>query len=162
MLEEFGDFECSPCGSAYPVLKDLKKEFGSELVIVFRQFPIVAKHAHAMGAAQAAEAAGLQGKFWQMHDLLYENQATWRADPDPPTVFAGYAKQIGLNLDQFNLDRTGDAVRQRIALDRDRGHWIGVNSTPTVFLNGREVPADSLTTETLRNFIRTELAAARK
>jgi protein-disulfide isomerase len=162
MIEEFGDFECSPCGSAHPVLKRVKQEFGSDLVIVFRQFPLAAKHAHAMDAARAAEAAGFQGKFWQMHDLLYENQQTWRADPDPASVFAQYANQIGLNLDQFKRDRDGDPVRQRISLDRERGYWIGVNSTPTVFLNGREVPADSLTAESLRNLIRTELTTARK
>jgi protein-disulfide isomerase len=162
MLEEFGDFECLPCGSAYPVLKNLKKEFGSDVVIVFRQFPLVAKHAHAMAAARAAEAAGLQGKFWAMHDLLYENQKTWRTAADPQSLFAEYAAQTGLEPDSFKRDAAGDRVNQRIGLDRERGYWIGVNSTPTVFLNGREVPPDSVTTEKLRDLIRSEIAANRR
>ena len=161
MLEEFGDFECLPCGSAYPVLKNLKKEFGSDVVIVFRQFPLVAKHAHAMDAARAAEAAGFQGKFWPMHDLLYENQKTWRTAADRQSLFAEYAAQIGLELSSFKRDAAGDTVNQRIALDRERGYWIGVNSTPTVFLNGREVPPDSMTTEKLRDLVRSEIAANR-
>lgn len=162
MLEEFGDFECLPCGSAYPVLKNLKKEFGSDVVIVFRQFPLVAKHAHAMDAARAAEAAGLQGKFWPMHDLLYENQKTWRTAADPQSLFAEYAAQTGLEPDSFRRDAAGDRVNQRIALDRERGYWVGVNSTPTVFLNGREVPPDSVTTEKLRDLVRSEIAANRR
>lgn len=162
MLEEFGDFECLPCGSAYPVLKNLKKEFGSDVVIVFRQFPLVAKHAHAMDAARAAEAAGFQGKFWPMHDLLYENQKTWRTAAAPQPLFAEYAEQIGLELNSFKRDVAGDTVNQRIALDRERGYWIGVNSTPTVFLNGREVPPDSLTIEKLRDLVRSEIAANRR
>ena len=162
MLEEFGDFECLPCGSAYPVLKNLKKEFGSDVVIVFRQFPLVAKHAHAMAAARAAEAAGFQGKFWPMHDLLYENQTTWKTAADPQPLFAEYAVQIGLELSSFKRDAAGDTVNPRIALDRERGYWIGVNSTPTVFLNGREVPPDSMTTEKLRDLVRSEMAANRR
>lgn len=162
MLEEFGDFECLPCGSAYPVLRNIKKEFGSDVVIVFRQFPIVAKHAHALDAARAAEAAGFQGKFWPMHDLLYENQKTWRMAADPQPLFAEYAAQTGLELNSFKRDAAGDRVNQRIALDRERGYWIGVNSTPTVFLNGREVPPDSVTTEKLRDLVRSEITANRR
>lgn len=153
MLEEFGDFECPPCGALHPVLKSLKSEFGTRLVIVFRQFPMVSLHKHATAAARAAEAAGLQGKFWEMQDLLYQNQTTWHEASDVTPIFEQYATTIGLDLDRFKRDLMSEMVEKRIALDRERGYWIGVNGTPTVFLNGREVPADSLVKDKLRALI---------
>jgi protein-disulfide isomerase len=153
MLEEFGDFECPPCGLLHPVLKTTKGEFGQRLVLVFRQFPMVSLHAHALAAARAAEAAGLQGKFWEMHDLLYENQRIWHDAADLMPIFAEYATKIGLDLDRFKQDVTNEVVDQRIRLDQERGQWIGVNGTPTVFLNGREIPLESLTPEKLRVLI---------
>lgn len=162
MLEEFADFECPPCASLHPVLKVMKQEFGPKLVIVFRQFPIAARHQHALSAARAAEAAASQGKFWEMHDLLYENQKTWHEAKDVEPIFEEYASRIGLQVDRFKADLADQALQRRIILDRERGAWIGVNSTPTVFLNGREVPPDSLTTEKLRNLVRSEIAASRR
>lgn len=156
MLEEFGDFQCPPCGSLDPVLKSLKAEFGPSVVVVFREFPLASKHAHALSAARAAEAAGLQGKFWQMHDVLYENQKTWRDAADVQPIFEEYATRIGLVLDRFKRDSLSETVDKRIALDRERGNWIGVNSTPTVFLNGREVPLESLAVDKLRSLIHAE------
>ena len=160
MLEEFGDFECSPCGSLHPVLKNIKAEFGSRVVIVFREFALVSKHKHALEAAQAAEAAGLQGKFWEMHDLLYENQKTWHEPADVRPIFEEYAIKTGLALDRFKQDIFSETVNRRIALDRQRGNWIGVNGTPTVFLNGREVPSESLTADKLRALINEEIRSS--
>ena len=153
MLEEFGDFECSSCASLHPALKMMKGEFGARLVIVFREFPLTSVHPHALVAAQAAEAAGRQGKFWEMHDLLFENQRAWHEASDVMPIFEQYASQLGLGLEQFKRDITGEAVQQRIRLDGERGRWIGVTGTPTVFLNGREVPFDSLAPERLRTLI---------
>jgi len=153
LLEEFGDFECPPCGALHPVLKTMKSEFGSRLVIVFREYPMTTLHPHAMDAARAAEAAGLQGKFWEMHDLLYENQRAWHDAPNAGLMFEEYATRIGLNLDRFRHDATSNIVDQRIRLDRERGQWIGVIGTPTVFLDGREVPFESLSVEKLRALI---------
>jgi protein-disulfide isomerase len=161
MLEEFGDFECHSCGLLHPILNKMKGEFGSSLVIVFREFPIVSKHAHALEAARTAEAAGLQGKFWEMHDLLYENQDTWDDAADVQPIFEEYATTIGLALDRFKQDVSGAMVNQRIALDRERGYSIGVNSTPTVFLNGREVLMESMSDEKLRELIHTQIPSAR-
>ncbi|MFN2498978.1 MAG: DsbA family protein [Pyrinomonadaceae bacterium] len=152
MLEEFGDFQCPACRSLHTIVKSLKAEFGPRVVIVFREFPL-ASHAHALTAARAAEAAGLQGKFWEMHDLLYENQKTWHEASDVGSLFDEYASRIGLSLDQFKRDISGETVERRIAADRERGRWIGVNSTPTLFLNGREVPLDSMSEEKLRALI---------
>ena len=156
-LEEFGDCECPPCGLLHPILEQMHAEFGDNLRITFREFPLVPTHQHAMAAASAAEAAGLQGKFWEMHKLLYDNQKTWHEQFDVRPTFEGYAKQIGLDLPRFQKDINGDAVAQRIFLDGKRGHSLGVKGTPTVFLNGREVPFESLPAEKLRVLIQEEL-----
>ncbi len=86
-LEEFGDFECPPCGLLHPVLKTMEKEFGQRLRVIFREFPLVPTHPHALVAARSAEAAGLQGKFWEMHDLLFENQRSWHEEFDARPTF---------------------------------------------------------------------------
>lgn len=158
MVEEFGDFECPACGSLHSVLQTTKGEFGPRLVIVFREYPMVSLHVHALVAARAAEAAGLQGKFWEMHDLLYENQKMWHDTSDPLPLFEQYATRLGLDLDRFRRDVASEGVNERISLDRERGQWIGVDGTPTVFLNGREVPAESLAPEKLRVLISTQLS----
>ncbi|MDQ2974115.1 MAG: thioredoxin domain-containing protein [Acidobacteriota bacterium] len=158
-LEEFGDFECPPCGMLHPVLKTMEHEFGARLRIIFREFPLVPTHVHALAAARAAEAAGLQGKFWEMHDWIYENQKDWHEAFDVRPIFEGYATKISLDLERYRRDTTSATVEQRIFLDGKRGHSLGVQGTPTVFMNGREVPFESLAPEKLRVLINTELAA---
>ena len=159
-LEEFGDFECPPCGLLHPVLKSLETEFGPDkLRIVFREFPLVPNHVHALAAARAAEAAALQGRFWEMHDLIYEHQEAWHKAFDVRPIFEGYAKTIGLDVEQFRRDQTSEIVERRIFLDGKRAHSLGVQGTPTVFLNGREVPFESLAPEKLKTLINNELAA---
>jgi protein-disulfide isomerase len=135
----------------------MHKEFGDQLRITFREFPLVPTHQHALAAASAAEAAGLQGKFWEMHDLIYENQKSWHEAFDIRPIFEGYAKQIGLNIERYKVDVNSSAVAERIFQDGKRGHSLGVKGTPTVFLNGREVPFESLPAEKLRVLIRHEL-----
>jgi protein-disulfide isomerase len=159
-LEEFGDFQCPPCGMFHPILEQMHQEFGDKLRITFREFPLVPAHQHAVAAASSAEAAGLQDKFWEMHDLLYEHQADWKDKMDVGPIFEGYAKQIGLNVERWKRDVGSEAVAQRIFLDGKRGHSMGVRGTPTVFMNGREVPFDQLPAEKLRVVIQNELAAA--
>ena len=142
-LEEFGDFQCPPCGLLHPVLNMMEHEFGPKLRVIFREYPLVPAHAHALSAARAAEAAGLQGKFWQMHDLLFENQKAWADAFDARPIFEGYATKIGLDLDKYRRDLTSEVVERRIFLDGKRAHALGVKGTPTVFLNGREVPFEN-------------------
>ena len=153
-LEEFGDFECPPCGLLHPILVQMKQEFGDRLQITFREFPLVPTHQHAVAAASSAEAAGLQGKFWEMHDMLYENQKEWHEAFDVRPIFEGYAKKIGLDVERFKTDVNSEPVAQRIFLDGKRGHSLGVKGTPTVFLNGREVPFESLPADKLRVLIK--------
>jgi formate-nitrite transporter family protein len=156
-LEEFGDFECPPCGMLHPVLQTMEKEFGGRIRIIFREFPLVPAHVHALAAARSAEAAGLQGKFWEMHDLLYENQKAWHDAFDARPIFEDYATRIGLNMEKFRSDSSGEIVAQRIFLDGKRAHALGVTGTPTVFMNGREVPFESLAPDKLRALINAQL-----
>ena len=158
-LEEFGDFQCPPCGLLHPVLKMMEHEFGLRLRIIFREFPLVPAHQYALAAARSAEAAGMQGKFWEMHDLLYENQKLWSNAFDVRPIFEGYATKIGLDLEKFRRDLSSETVAQRILQDGKRGHSLGVTGTPTVFMNGSEVPFESLAPEKLRVLINKELAA---
>lgn len=160
-LEEFGDFECPPCGLLHPILKTLEKEYGPRVRIIFRQYPLVPTHPHALSAARAAEAAGMQGKFWEMHDMIYENQQTWHKAFDARPIFEGYATRIGLDLGRYRQDLSSSIVENRIFQDGKRAHALNVKGTPTVFLNGREVPFESLSPEKLRDLINAELAAAK-
>lgn len=161
-IEEFGDFECPPCGMFHPILKQMRQEFGDQIQITFREFPLVPPHRHAVAAASAAEAAGMQGKFWEMHAMIFEHQAEWSKTFEVRSIFEGYARQIGLDMERYQRDVQSDRVEQRIFLDGRRGHSLGVNSTPTVFMNGREVPFEQLPTERFRVLIQNELRAAQK
>ena len=158
-LEEFGDFECPPCGQTHPILIKLQGDYGDRLRVIFREFPLTPPHVHALAAAQAAEAAGLQGKFFEMHDLLYENQKSWKEAFDTRPIFEGYARQIGLDVERFKTDQTGEIVARRITLDGSRGHSLGVKGTPTIFINGVEIPFAQVTPDGLHAAIEKALAA---
>lgn len=155
-IEEFGDFQCPPCGLFHPILEQMEQEFGDKLRVTFREFPLP-NHQHALRAASTAEAAGLQGKFWEMHALIYEHQKEWKDLTDVRPVFDSYARQIGLDVERLNRDLGGLQVAQRIIMDGKRAQSLGVKGTPTVFLNGREVPFESLPAETLRPLIQKEI-----
>ncbi len=161
-LEEFGDFQCPTCGVYYGEIKKIEDEFGDRLRVIFREFPLVPTHQHGLEAAQAAEAAGLQGQahFWEMHDKLYENQKAWSDVKDVMPMFIDYAKQIGIDTDRFARDLSGEAVAARIFQDGKRGHALGVNSTPTFFVNGKELKSDSFSPEGLRELIKKSLSGA--
>ena len=156
-IEEFGDFQCPPCGLLHPILKTMEAEFGSNLRVIFREFPLVPAHEHALAAARAAEAAGLQGKFWEMHDLIFTNQNSWKDAFDVRPIFEEYARKIGLNLERYRQDLSSEIVQNRIFLDGKRARSLGVKGTPTVFMNGREIPFESLAPEKLRTLISAEL-----
>jgi Na+:H+ antiporter, NhaA family len=161
-VEEFADFQCPSCGYYYPELKKIETEFGENLRVIFRERPLVPPHEHALLAAQAAEAAGLQGRFWEMHDKLYENQTTWSVATDLVPIFVDYAKQIGLDPDRFMKDLNGEAVAARIFQDGKRAHVFNVNTTPTFFVNGKEAKDDQWKPEGLREMIKQALREAGK
>jgi protein-disulfide isomerase len=130
-LVEYGDYQCPYCGAAYPVVKRLQKTLGKKLRFVFRNFPLTQAHPYALIAAEAAEAAALQGKFWEMHDLLFEQQTFLK-----PDIISSWAKRIGLDLEKFGIDIKQGVVEERIKEDRQSGIRSGVNGTPTFYING--------------------------
>jgi protein-disulfide isomerase len=130
-LVEYGDYQCPYCGAAYPVVKRLQKKLGKKLRFVFRNFPLTQAHPYALIAAEAAEAAALQGKFWEMHDLLFEQQTFLE-----PEIIPLWAKRIGLDLRKFENDIRQGVVENRIKEDRHSGIRSGVNGTPTFYING--------------------------
>jgi protein-disulfide isomerase len=158
VLEEFGDFECLPCSIVWPVLEKLANDYGNRLVIVFRQHPLK-KHRYALDAARAAEAAGLQDKFWEMHDTLYRNRQAW-----VPAAYVGpylnnYATELGLDLERFKADMEGEAVAKRIAADQDRGESLNVDRTPVLFINGEQIAPTARDEKSLRATIDKALAS---
>jgi protein-disulfide isomerase len=130
-LVQYGDFECPYCGAAYPIIKDVQARMGERLRFVFRNFPITTSHPHAELAAEAAEAAAVQGTFWQMHDLLYENQKRLR-DQD----LHAYAEGLRLDLDRFDKELAEHVHADRVYEDFMSGVRSGVNGTPTFYING--------------------------
>jgi protein-disulfide isomerase len=155
-LEEFADFQCPPCSSFAGFGEELLKEYDSRLRIVFRNFPLPL-HEHAREAALAAEAAGLQGHFWEMHDVLYREQANWSKAPNARELFESYAGTIGLNLDQFRKDMDGEKARERVDADHARGDSLGITVTPTLFINNQPVDPKDKNPEGVRAAINAAL-----
>lgn len=133
VIVEYGDYQCPYCGAAYPVLKELMKEFGDQIRFVFRNFPLSEMHQYARTAALAAEAAALQGKFWEMHDAIYENQA--HLDDGLPLKLA---EKLGLNIPQFKADIHKQELAEKVDTDFESGIISGVNGTPSFFINGNK------------------------
>ncbi len=160
VIEEFADYQCPPCGNMHPVLQKIVDDHGDRVRVVFRNFPLQQIHKNAFTAARAAEAAGLQGKFWQMNDMIYKNQDLWKDSPEPRPIFQSYASRVGLDVEKFKADMDNQAVTSRIIADAERGGSLGVKGTPTLFLNGRELTADqSLSEPSLRAQVEAALAA---
>jgi protein-disulfide isomerase len=135
---EYGDYQCPGCGSMYEPVKAMVEQYKGKVTFVFRNLPLTNIHPNALAAATAAEAAGLQGKFWEMHDALYQSQDAWKdaSVTQREGVFTGYASQLGLNVDQFKKDLTDQKVIDKINRDRSTARKLGVDSTPTFVLNG--------------------------
>lgn len=137
-LVEYGDFECPACGAYEPILESLQKEYAGKVLFVFRNFPLYQIHPNAMISAQAAEAAGQQGKYWEMHDLLYQKQSEWAQDLPSEVVakhFDGYAQSLGLNVDTFNADINSSEVMAKIQRDLASGNAAKIDHTPTFFVD---------------------------
>lgn len=130
-LVEYGDYECPHCGRAYPVVKALQKEFGNRLRFVFRNFPLRESHPHAEAAAETAEFAGEHKKFWEMHDLIFENQGALS-----DRLLGELTQQLGLDADALQESLRSDTFSERVARDFSGGVRSGVNGTPTFFING--------------------------
>ena len=155
-IEEFGDFQCPPCGTMSGLLHKFGEEYGSRLRLIFHNFPL-AVHEHARQAAIAAEAAQEQGKFWEMHDVLYKQQAIWSKAPDVPELFNGYAQSIGLDVERFKKDLLKPEVVARVDADQKLGASRGVTSTPTLFVNNALLPPTDINPGGVKKAIETAL-----
>lgn len=139
ILINYGDYQCSACGVAHPQIKSIVEEYKDKIQFVFRNYPITSLHPNAKAAAGAAEAAGMQGKYWQMHDKLYEDQSGWDSlsGTERSSKFESYAKELGLDVNKFNNDIASSAVTQKINYDVAIGTKINITGTPTFYLNGK-------------------------
>lgn len=136
---EYADFECPACAAYQPVLQDIKTTFKDDLRFVYRQFPLP-MHRNAVAAALASEAAGMQGKFWEMHDLLYAKQKEWSGkSAEDRGLFEKYAQELGLDMERFKQDMNSDRASQAVESGRDSGTALNVRGTPTFFLDGEEI-----------------------
>ncbi len=152
-LVEYSDFQCPTCAFYFSMTRSLLETYGTSLKVVYRHYPITQLHANAQLAAQAAEAAGMQGKFFVMHDLLFGNQQSWEGEADPTNTFIGYATSMGLNIEQFTTDLTSKTVMNAIADDVKSGNASGVGGTPTFFLNGEQIVQNPRTVEAFKALI---------
>lgn len=132
-LVEYGDYECPYCGRAYPIVKSIQEKLGADLKFVFRNFPLKKIHPNAFAAAVATEAAGLQDKFWEMHDIVFENQR--KLDGDNILLLA---EKIGLDMEQFKNDVQQRELIEKVEKDFESGIRSGVNRTPSFFINGKK------------------------
>jgi len=133
-IVEFGDYQCPACGAVHPTLKRLTIDYKDKIMFVFRNFPLP-QHMNAKVAAEAAEAAGEQNKYWEMHDMLYENQDKWADSTKPLDIFSVYAKELDMNIEKFKKAVQGLKFDEKIQSDINDGNSLGVNSTPTIFIN---------------------------
>jgi protein-disulfide isomerase len=141
-LIEYGDFECPACATYYPFVKQIAEDYADRILFVFRNFPLYQIHPNAGISAQAAESAGLQGKYWEMHDLLYEKQNDWSsASPDKVVqqYFDGYASSLGLDMNKFSQEVNSSAVMNKIKTDVDGGTTAQIDHTPTFFVNLKQI-----------------------
>ncbi len=158
-VEEFADYQCPTCATTHPKMKQINSIYGSRIKFIFRNFPL-SMHAHGYEASVAAEAAGLQGKFWEMQNQLFTNQQAWANAADARKIFDDYAQKIGLDVEKFQNDSLGLAAKQRVDADLQRARALNVNSTPTIYVNGKPLPDQQLDVSTIRQFIDAELQKA--
>jgi protein-disulfide isomerase len=170
-LVEYGDYQCPFCGQYYATVKQVQSEYNNQITFQFRNFPLTQLHPNAFAGARAAEAASLQGKFWQMHDLLYEqNQLyynggqpanSWIGASDPTPYFNADAQLLGLNVNKFKQDYGSDAVDNVINADMNEGNKLSVNATPTFFLDGKQVQINN-SVSSFQQVINAEIAKKTK
>ncbi|PIR46976.1 MAG: hypothetical protein COV07_01415 [Candidatus Vogelbacteria bacterium CG10_big_fil_rev_8_21_14_0_10_45_14] len=157
LLTEYADFQCPACKSYTPILDELFLEYGDRVAFEFRHFPLRNIHPNADMASQSAEAAYLQGRFWEMHDKLYAGQETWSRLGNPRNTFVAYAEELELDMDKWNEDLMSQAVKNAVEADLQMGRALRVPGTPTFFLNGEKIQPASI--EDFRSLIDSALAS---
>lgn len=163
-VEEFADFQCPACGSVNPVLKEVQRTYGNRIKFIFRHFPLVGMHPYAYEAAVATEAARMQdpAKFWIMSTKLFETQQAWANSPNYRQIWDGYAQEIGLDVEKFRADMAGSETKKRVDADMARGRGLSIDSTPSLRVNGKDIPLQQMTVPVLRQVIDAEIQNAMK
>ncbi len=156
VVTEYSDFQCPACKSYYPIFRQLVQEYGDRVTFVYRHFPLTGIHPNAEFAARAAEAAGKQGKFWEMHDLLFEKQNEWEGASDIAGTFKNYAKLLDLSVEQFDTDWRSKEVKNLVTAERVHALKIGLQGTPSFFINGVQIQNPS-SLEMFRQIIQSAL-----
>lgn len=164
-IEEFADFQCGACASVHPALKEITSTYGNRIKFIFRNFPLaIPGHDKAYEAAVAVEAAGMQdrAKFWALQSRLLETQQIWSTNPNYRQIWEGYAQEIGLDVEKFKADMAGSAAKSRVDADMARGRGLSIDSTPTLLVNGKNIPLQSINVTNLRQVIDSEIQNALK
>ena len=138
-LTEYGDFECPACGAYYPIVEQVFEKYKGDIKFEFRNFPLRQIHQHAMVAHRAAAAADDQGKFWDMYNLLYQNQETWKTQSDPSSTFRGFAESLKLDMPRYDAAFKSNFVNDVINKDLEKGQELGITGTPTFFIDGKKI-----------------------
>ncbi len=156
LIIEYGDYQCPGCATTAPVVRAVAKKYEDSTALIFRNWPIPSLHPNGRAASAAAEAAGLQGKIWEMHDLLFATQKSWQSASvsERSTLFADYASQIGINVDKFNKDSASEAVAKKIDFDTALGKIKGVTGTPALFVNGKQIESASVLEEEVKSALK--------
>ncbi len=158
VIEEFVDFQCGTCAAMGPIFNEITATYGSRIKFIFRNFPLTQMHPNAYDASVAAEAAGMQGKFWEMQNLLFQNQQRWSTAAGGRTLFESYAETIGLDVEKFKSDISGMTAKQRVDADMQRGRSLNINSTPTILINNRPITPEQMNSVAMKQIIDGELA----
>ena len=138
-LIEYGDYQCPACAQYHPIVKAVVEKYKDDIFFQFRNYPLITIHPNALAGSRAAEAAGKQNKYWEMHDLLYEQQKSWSSANNAKTFFEESAKQLGLDIAKFNVDYASDETNNFINADIKAGRAISADSTPTLVLDGKKI-----------------------
>ncbi len=159
-VEEFADFQCPTCAAIHSRMKEIHAIYGNRIKFIYRSFPLTQIHRNGYDAAVAAEAAGMQGKYWDMQNQLFTNQQSWANSDDARKIFNDYAQKIGLDVDKFQNDMLGIGAKSRVDADMQRGQALKIQGTPTIFINGRELTLEEFDVTTMRQIIDAELQKA--
>lgn len=156
-IEEFADYQCPTCATVHKKLKEINSLYGGRIKFIYRSYPLTQIHKNAYDAALAAEAAGQQGKYWAMQDQLFNNQQAWSNSTEARKIFEDYAQKIGLDAAKFQADLIALPTKTRVDADLERGRALNIGGTPTIYINGRELPVEQMEVTTMRQIIDSEL-----
>lgn len=159
VLIEYGDFQCPACRQFFPVIQQLKQEYAGVVTFQFRHFPLTEIHQNAVISSRAAQAAAMQGKFWEMHDLLYGNQDAWATSTNPTPIFETYAEQLELDVAKFTEDMKSEAVNNIVQADRNDAKKQGFSSTPTFVLDGKKLEQNPQSIDEFKKLLDDAIAA---